>query len=207
MLKRLSTMPGTVTIILLWVAVWVLVITKNCLPVLSGKGISIVGNECYRFFTAGLTHANLIHLLANVSAMFWIGYFYEHSLGTMKFVVIGMFCAILSYVIFLCIYHNANGSIGGSVYNFALCGFGLTLQFLVSEFPKIILGTRCGNWLVIYLIASNIPFLPYMDITTVILHTIAFATGIVVALVCRLLRLKLPPQAASMGKQEPEQPK
>lgn len=131
MLKRLSTMPGTVVIILLWV-----------------------------------------------------GYLYEHSLGTMKFLAIGTFCAVLSLVIFLCIYRNAEGIIGGSVYYFALCGLGLTLQFLVPEFPKITLGTWSGNWLAIYLIASNVPFLSFMNITTVILHAIAFAIGMVVAVVC-----------------------
>ena len=190
MLKRLSAMPGTVAIILLWAAVWVLVITTNCAPVLSGKGISNVGSEYYRFFSAGLTHINLIHLFANVSAMFWVGYIYEHSLGTMKFLAIGTFCAVLSLVIFLCIYRNAEGVIGGSVYNFALCGLGLTLQFLAPEFPKITLGTWSGNWLAIYLIVSNIPFLSFMNITTVILHAIAFATGIVVAFVYWLLCLR-----------------
>ena len=178
-------MPGTVAIILLWISIWVLVITKNCDPVLSGKGISRVGNEYYRFFTAGLTHISFIHLLANASAMFWVGYLYEHSLGSMKFLAIGMLCAVLSLVIFLCICRNAEGVIGGSVFNFALCGFGLTLQFLVPEFPKIMLGTWSGNWLAIYLIVSNIPCLPFMNVTTVIIHAIAFAVGITVALVLR----------------------
>ena len=187
MLKRLSIMPGTIAIILLWVAVWVLVITTNRDSVLSGKGISNVGNEYYRFLSAGLTHTNFIHLLANISAMFWVGHFYEHRLGTLKFLAIGTFCAVLSLVIFLCIYRDAEGVIGGSVYNFALCGLGLTLQFLIPEFPKITLGTWSGNWLAIYLIASNVPFLSFMNISTVILHVIAFVIGIVVAVVCWLL--------------------
>ena len=182
-LKILSAMPGTVVIVIFWAAVWVIVITTNCDHVLSGKGISNMGSEYYRFFSAGITHKNLIHLLANISAMFWVGYLYERRFGTLKFLAVGTFCAVLSMVIFLCIYRNAEGIIGGSVYNFALCSLGLTLQFLVPEFPKITLGTWSGNWLVIYLIASNIPFLPFMNITTVILHAIAFALGIIVALV------------------------
>lgn len=190
MLKRISTMPGTIAIMLLWIIVWVLVTTKDFAPILSGKGISKVGNEYYRFFTAGLTHINVIHLLVNVSAMFWIGYLYEHRLGSVRFLAVGVICAVLTQVIFLCIYRNAEESIGGSIYNFALCGFGLALQFLVPGFPKITLGTWSGNWLAVYLVASNIPVLSFMNITTVIIHAIAFATGIVIALVCWLLRLR-----------------
>ena len=47
-------------------------------------------------------------------------------------------------------------SLGGSGYNFALCGFALAMQLLVSDFPKMTFDTWSGNWLISYLIMSNI---------------------------------------------------
>lgn len=187
MINRISKMPGSILIILVWIVVWCLVATKNIAPALSGKGTSHIGNEYYRFLTAGLTHTSLIHLLVNVCAMFWIGYLYEHQVGLVKFLAIGIMCAVISQVIFLCVYHNATESVGGSAYNFALCGFGLAMQFMVPEFPKMQFGTWSGSWLIIYLVASNIPVLSFMNVTTIVFHVIAFVVGIVAAFVCHFI--------------------
>lgn len=186
MINRISKMPGSILIILVWVIVWCLVTTKNIAPVLSGKGTSRIGNEYYRFLTAGLTHTSLIHLIVNVCA-FWVGYLYEHQIGTVKFLAIGIVCSVISQVIFLCIYRNATASVGGSAYNFALCGFGLAMQFLVPGFPKMQFGTWSGSWLIIYLIASNIPVLSFMNVTAIVIHVIAFVMGIAAAIICHFL--------------------
>ena len=191
MLGKLAKMPISMTIIIVWIIVWLLVISnKNILPVLGGKGIAQIGNQYYRFFSAGLTHKNIVHLIVNVCAMFWIGYLYENRVGSVKFLFVGLVCAVICQVIFLAIYSNTPESIGGSAYNFALCGFGLTMQFLVSNFPKMAFGTWSGSWLIIYLIGSNIPVLSFMNITTVIFHLIAFALGVCAALICWLLGVK-----------------
>ena len=191
MLGKLAKMPISMTIIIVWIIVWLLVISnKNILPVLGGKGIAQIGNQYYRFFSAGLTHKNIVHLIVNVCAMFWIGYLYENRVGSVKFLFVGLVCAVICQVIFLAIYSNTPESIGGSAYNFALCGFGLTMQFLVSNFPKMAFGTWSGSWLIIYLIGSNIPVLSFMNITTVIFHLIAFALGVCAALICWILGVK-----------------
>ncbi len=185
MINRISKMPGTIIIILAWIIVWSLVATKNIAPALSGKGTANIGNEYYRFLTAGITHINLIHLIVNVCAMFWIGYLYENQIGTVKFLAVGIICAVISQIIFLSLYRNATESVGGSAYNFALCGFGLAMQFLLPGFPKMQLGTWSGNWLIIYLIASNIPVLSFMNVSTIVFHIVAFALGIIAAFICK----------------------
>ena len=191
MLKDVAKMPVSMAIILAWIIVWVLVVTnKNVLPAMCGKGITQIDNQYYRFFTAGLTHQHIIHLLFNVGAIFWIGYLYEKHIGSIKFLLIAVLCAIACQVIFLCIYSNVTDSIGGSGYNFALLGFGLAMQFLVPDFPKITFGTWSGNWLIIYMILGNIPMLSFMNITTIVFHLIAFAIGACAALICWLLGMK-----------------
>ncbi len=184
-LKKLPTMPCTLAIIAVWIAIWVIVTIKDVSPLLSGKGMARIGNEYYRLFTAGLTHTNVIHLLLNVSAMFWVGYLYEEHIGSVKFLLISIVCAVLAQFIFLYIYRNAEGSIGGSVYIFALCGFSLTTQFLFHNLPKLTYGTWSGNWIMIYLVASNILKLFAPDFSTVIIHGIAFILGMAAAFICR----------------------
>ena len=122
--------------------------------------------------------------------MFWIGYLYEERTGSVRFVLLGIACAVISQMIFLCIYRDTLQSVGGSAYNFALCGFGLTMQFLVPGFPKMKFGTWSGNWLIIYLIASNIPVLSFMNVTIIIFYMIAFVVGVAAAFVCWLLGVR-----------------
>ena len=185
-----STTPGTLMVICFWLLIWLLAITKDIAPILEGKGFSKVGYEHYRFFTAGLTHTHFLHLCFNVAAMFWIGHLYEERLGTIRFLITGVLCAVFAQVIFLCIYHSIESSIGGSVYTYALCGFGLTLQFLIPGFPKLTLGTWSGNWLVISMILSNFPILSFMDVSTFFVHLIAFVVGIVAAFLSWSLGLR-----------------
>ena len=188
MLNRIAKQPVSLLICLAWIVIWILVTTnKNALEFLCSKGIKQVGGQYYRLFTAGLTHTHILHMLANVGALCWIGYLYEQCLGSVKFLLIEIICTVASQVVFNAIYSNAAESFGGSGYNFALCGFGLAMQFLEPGFPKISYGTWSGNWLIIYLILGNIPVLSFMNVTTVAFHAIAFVLGIGAALVYRIL--------------------
>ncbi len=186
-IKKLSTMPCTFLIVAVWVAVWLIITFNDISPILCGKGIAKIGNEYYRVFTAGLTHKHILHLLANASAILWIGYLYEHRIGSIRFMIIGVICAVVAEFVFLCIFRNTDSSIGGSIYTFAFLGFGLVTGFLVPDFPKITLGTWSGNWLAIYGVASNIPYLVATDVTTIVIHAIALALGVVAGVVYGLL--------------------
>ncbi len=186
-LRNASTMPCTIAIITVWAAVWCVIAVKDISPLLGGKGISKIGNDYYRFFTAGLTHTSLKHLLVNAFAMFWVGYLYEGHMGSARFLTVGLLCAVTAQFLFLCVYGSTESSFGGSVYIFALCGFCLISQFLSPDFPRFKLGTWGGNWLTIYLIASNIPKFLAPDLSTLVIHGIAFALGCVAALGSHLL--------------------
>lgn len=190
MLNRFAKQPVSLMICLAWIVVWVFVVTHmNTLDILCSKGMNQIGNQYYRLLTAGLTHTHILHMLANVCAMLWIGYLYEQRLGSVKFLLVGMICAIVCQVVFIAIYSNATESFGGSGYNFALIGFGLAMQFLTPDFPKITFGTWSGNWLIIYLILGNIPVLSFMNGATVVFHAIAFVLGIGTAFVFRMLSM------------------
>ncbi len=182
--RIISDIPATLCIIVIWVSVYLLSVTHNIVPAACGKGFSVINREYYRFFTAGLVHQDVIHLLINGFAMFWIGYLYERQVGTLRFAVIGVFCAVVAQAIFLYSFPKVQSSIGGSCYNYALCGFAVVYAMLVPGFPKLKLGTWSGNWIVLYLLGANVPFLPFMDWTAIVIHGIAFALGAGMALLC-----------------------
>jgi hypothetical protein len=64
------------------------------------------------------------------------------------------------------------------------------MQLLVPGYPKMALGTWSGNWLIVYLIAGNIPVLSFMNVTTLMIYLIAFAVGALAALGCWRLGLR-----------------
>ncbi len=191
MKKELSAMPAAFAVMFIWLAVWILTLfSEQIAPALWGIGISKIGNEYHRFLTAGLVHTDFIHLAANILSLFWIGHLYERRIGSARFLAVGAGCAVLAQVVFLCVFRNAEGCVGGSALNYALCGYALASQLLVPDFPKMKFGTWGGSWLIIYLTAANIPLLPFMNATTIILHAIAFVLGLAAALICSLPRRK-----------------
>ena len=195
LLGRIENMPVSITIMLVWIVMWVLAVCKiNVLSALAGKGAAQIGKQYYRYFTGWLLHKHIVHLLANVSALFWIGLVYENHTGSVRFLLVGLICAVLCAIVLSFIYRNASECIGGSSFTYALLGFGLTMQFLVPGSPKLALGTWSGNWLLVYAIASNFPFrisiLPFVDVATIVTHVIAFALGAIAALGCRLLGMR-----------------
>ena len=107
---------------------------------------------------------------------------FRKSIGSGKFLAFGTIGCILSEVTFLLIYNKADNSIGGSIFIFVFIFIGviLTFQFLKPEFKRFKLGTWYGNWILIYGIISNIPILPFMNITTIVIHVISFIVGILV---------------------------
>ncbi len=178
-------MKTTYIIIAAWIIMFVLCRTTNIDQQLCGKGITSIRGEYYRFFTANMLHVNMVHLLINAAALFWAGYVYERRMGSIRFAVAAVLCAAAAQVVFSLLYPASQRSIGGSPIIFALCGFGIIMHLLAPDFPKLRLGTWSGNWLTIYLLGANLPVMPFMDISAVVIHGIAFAMGAAAAVVCR----------------------
>ncbi len=189
MLKHLSHMPATIVLISVWAVVWVLALIYDITPMVAGKGMDLIGNQYYRVVTAGFAHTGVFHLLANASVLLWLGYLYEQRVGSVKFLMIGFICAVIAQFIFLLIFRNAEKSVGGSGYVYALFGFCVMLQLLVPNFPKIKLGTWSGNWLAVYLLLSNMPIFSLVDSSTVVFHGISVVVGAAAALLCRSIGL------------------
>lgn len=175
---KFMRMKSTFFVILIWVILFLVNKKVNIIPLLCGKGINNINGEYYRFFTGSILHNDFLHLLVNCFALYCIGDYLERNIGSIKFLILGILSCILSEIIFLSIYSQTESSIGGSTFTFAFIGLILAFQFFKPGFERLKLGTWCGNWILSYVIFSNIPFFYFIDITTVVSHSISLSIGI-----------------------------
>lgn len=188
MVKEIMHRKATVLLITLWIILFLLDKKLNLLSLFSGRGMRLIGHEYYRFATGPLLHVNLVHLLVNIIALYWAGYFAEKHIGSIRYLAFGLIGSILSEMIYSCIFKYSDNNFGGSVWVFLYIGLLFILHISKPGFPKFRLGTRYGNWIVGYSIIGNIPFLSFipwfsfLSFGTVIIHLCALAVGIILGL-------------------------
>lgn len=177
MLHTIKNHKATFLLITIWTILYLLGKRLDLLSPLAGQGIDVMGREYYRLVTGSLLHSYFIHLLVNIIALYWTGYFTEQHVGSIRFFFFGLMASTMAQVIFSCIYHNADGNTGGSPWVFSYIGLIFVLQLLRSDFPRFHLGTRYGNWIFGYCILGNLPFLFFVSWGTVVIHLCAFIMG------------------------------
>jgi membrane associated rhomboid family serine protease len=174
----------TFLIIGLWLAMYILNLKGTISKRFCGQGIVYIikSKEYYRLLTGGLLHINLIHFIANASTLFWIGTFLERKIGHGNFISYYILGSLVSSLVFYCTYSKAQSGMGGSDSIFSLIGLILVLQLRNTGQFHFELGTWYGKWIVLYAILANIPFLKFMNSSTVVAHIIGYMSGIKIAL-------------------------
>ena len=175
-MEKLVSCKATIAIFAIWFAVFVLSKVTAIDTVLSGKGMNVIGNEYWRFLTAGFVQTNLIHTLGNIYLICWLGMRYEKVLGSSRFFIIGFIGSVIAYLVFSFVYKNAVSSVGGSGYWYALVGYILMQQLLTPGFPVV--GRK---WMLIYALVF-LPIVPnvlWLNASSAVFHVIAFAAGVV----------------------------
>ena len=120
------------------------------LPILYSKDQTILGQFCiygdyvrrgeyYRLLTGTFLHANIIHLLCNMYALYILGSQLESFIGKVKFLIIYLFSALTGSLLSL-IFLNNGISIGASGAVFGLAGaliyFGLHYRVYLGSVVK-----------------------------------------------------------------------
>lgn len=175
-MEKLMSCKATVAISAIWFVVFVMSKVTAIDTVLYGKGMNVIGNEYWRFLTAGFVQTNLIHTLGNIYLICWLGMRYEKILGSSRFFLIGFIGSAVTYFIYSLVYKHAIGCVGGSGYWYALAGYILMQQLLTPGFPVV--GRK---WILIYalIFLPIVPIIPGMNVGTAVFHGIAFAAGVV----------------------------
>lgn len=89
--------------------------------------------QWWRLLTNIFLHADLMHLLANMCVLIFVGIFIEQSLGKIRYLVIYLTTGILASVASIW-WHSATVSVGASGAIFGLYGF-LLAAILLKNFP------------------------------------------------------------------------
>lgn len=165
--------------IILWVVVFVLGTKMNTTDILANKGIYIIENEYYRFFTGLLAHANVVHLLANIVALYFIVDFLYGQVNSLKILAFSVFVGALSNFIFSMIYRDSV-SVGGSPIIFAMLGLLIALQLQCKDVARFTLESLQGKWIVGYALLSNIPFFSGNS-STLLIHGISLILAFLIA--------------------------
>lgn len=159
----------------IWIILWLIVFvlgTKMCTTnVLGNKGINTIGHEYYRFFTGLLVHVNVIHLVANIIALYFVVNFLFGQVSSLKLLVFSTVVGMFSNIIFSMIYRESV-SVGGSPIIFAMLGLLIAFQLQNKDVTRFTLETLQGKWIVGYAVLSNIPFFSG-NISALLLHGIS----------------------------------
>lgn len=150
----------------------------------AGKSFNnMQSNEWYRLLTGTTFHHNILHLLGNTFAIYFVGLILENKIGSWRFLfiyLIGNVGASIIYAIFLT-YTNATGASPGI---YALITCILILHIYKHEF----LDLHYGNWPVNYTLYYAI-FGNFLGMDTFILHILGASFGAVIALLL-IVRVK-----------------
>ena len=131
--------------------------------------------QLYRLISYGFLQTSIIHLLANVIALWYIGGFFEKYFGRLKFLIVFVIGLIIPGALFLLIYPNAH-IYGASPAIFACIGIliGRVLRHKeLWQFLKRQNGFRFIAW---YFFLGNLP-----GMCTLVFHLLGFATGLLMS--------------------------
>lgn len=173
--------------IITWGIIYLLSFKADCFPLLSNRGLNIIGNQYYRFFTGLLVHVNFFHFLMNAAALYWVVDFLDRKINDMKLLIFSIAAGVSTNVIFSVLYPNSQ-SIGGSPVVFSLIALIAVLQVFQKDSPRFHLNTTCGLWIAGYAILGNIPIFS-KDISTLTIHFLAFFVAFILGMAGTKLNL------------------
>lgn len=185
----------------LWIPIWlclfIIYLIKGDTILLGSIGINkLGGHSLFRLFSGIFFHKNLIHLLVNVLAYFWIAHYLLKIVSGFKIFIFALVVAIIEESILSLIYPELENGYGGSSITFALIGLILTFQIIkkgivainISNVHKnngdgiVNMGLIERRWIALYAILTNIPIV-MIGPMTILTHILALLVGLVLGIV------------------------
>ena len=143
------------------------------------KDAIYVKGQFYRLITYGYLQASVIHLLANIIALWYIGGFFEEFIGRLRFFLVFASGLIIPGMLLLVIYPNAH-IYGVSPAIYAFIGVLVNWIFRRKELWQILKRQKGCGFIAGYFILGNIP-----GICTFVFHMLGFISGLLIGFVIK----------------------
>ena len=106
-------------------------------PAVAGRGemlgVAVASGEWWRLLTSAFLHANVLHLVLNMYALYLFGPVAERALGPVRFVLTYVTVALAGSVFVYWFAHPQQGTVGASGAIFGLFGLVLVLMIKVGQ--------------------------------------------------------------------------
>ena len=133
--------------------------------------------QFYRLITYGFLQTSIIHLLANIIALWYIGGLFEESIGRLRFLLILAIGLIIPGILLLVIYPNAH-IYGASPAIYACIGILVNWAFRRKELWQYLRRQKGYGFVAGYFVLGNIP-----GICTLVFHLLGFIAGLLLGFV------------------------
>lgn len=139
--------------------------------------------EWYRLFTGSFFHANILHLLGNAFAMYFVGIILENKIGSGYFLIIYIIGNIAeSLVSANCFYYTCGYGASPGIY--ALIGCTLILYLHNPNLLNLNYNEISCNYTIMYFFLGNL-----IGVTGLVAHAVGFSIGIIVSMILLLIGL------------------
>ncbi len=166
----------------LWLVFFFLGMKTNLTEILGNKGLHVISNQYYRFFTGLLIHVNIFHMAINITALYWVNKFLQTQAIGLRPLCFSVVTAIIANILFSAIYPEST-SVGGSPVVFSLIGLIVIFQLFHPELPRFQVGTAYASWIIGYGILGNIPVFS-KNISTFVIHALAILISLAFGYLC-----------------------
>jgi len=183
-----KSFPNVYTIlIILYVLVFIfdkLIFKDALLELAGGKSFNnMQGKEWYRLLTGSFFHQNILHLLGNAYAIYFVGVILEDKIGSWNFLAVYLIGNIAAYTVYA-IFSDYTKGTGASPGIYAL----IACIIILHLYDKTFLNLQFGNWPVnytfVYLILGN-----FYGIGAFIVHILGFSFGTIITLILLFLKI------------------
>lgn len=149
----------------------------------SNRGMNLISGEYYRYASGLFLHQDLLHIFANASVMYWLGRYLEPQIDPSKLLLFSLSLGTITNILFSFLYPQAQ-SVGGSPLVYALLGLIVALQIMDADIFTFQFGTWYGNWIISYVILSNMLHRSDNVGAAWVIHGTAVLLGILFGCVC-----------------------
>ena len=157
----------------------------NLVDYLGVKKVEVFENyQFYRLITYGFTQSSVIHLLANIAALWFVGGFFEKHVGRIKLVIIFVIGLIIPGCLLAHFYPDGL-HYGASPAIFACIGVLVNWALREKDLWKTYRAQIGVGYVVGYFFLSNV-----IGVTTCIFHLLGFFTGMLLGFIIRNIRTR-----------------